>query len=439
MSSILPKPLKYKDWLLWQDTAFDEMQYNRVDCSDTIEGICNKNISIEDCIEKSKDGVGCYIKFKNGDSICIPLKTDLYPSLNIVYKLRNKDIHPELKDVSVTTFVDTNKYSFPPENPNIMFYFDIFQLKNIESGLTFNTDNINSTYIEFNNNKNPTNLQIIPSTSFASQLVNYEAIKYGDKFNIILPGTTFVLSLNTNTNNFEWKESVTINQDFTFQFIPLDENDLYKKEKIGENISYGEHFTIITSYNIIFLNQYNNLEAEYVSLNYILERNDPMVRNTFSAISKMIGYYCEDDKCNPVAMSDTIPFNLEPKLLDKYDFNKNKIIDDDEVKKILEDKKNNKLDPEIDKLLKYYDYNLTSNQIIYKNATVGRDSNCWGACKYWDKNTNTIPPYENLQSIKLKNIDSNGEKNNTFVNIIIAITIILIIFLSIFIIYKLNK
>lgn len=421
MSSILPKPLKYDDWLIWRNTAFDEMGFNRVGCSDTIDGICNKNISIEECINKSKDGVGYHIEFKNGDSICVPLRTALYPDLNVVYKLRNQDIHPELEGTKVTTFLNTNKYKFPPENPNIIFYFDIFELKNIESNLFFSTNNVNSKIIEFTNTKNPTNLQIVPSTTFASQIVNYEPVKYGDKFNIILPGTTFVLTLNIDTNNFEWKQSSTINQEFTFQFLPLDLNNTYHKEKLGKKISYGDQFVIInSSVNVLKLNTYNNLEAEYVSLDYIIGRNDIDIRNTFSAISKMIAYYCENDLCKPVAMSETKSFKLEPKLIDKYDLDDNKIIDDYEVEKINEDKKNNKLDPEIDTLLKYYGYDLNTSQIIYKNATVGRNPNCWGACKYWDKNTNTIPPYQNF--IENKNISKHN-------NIIIIITIILILIL----------
>ena len=95
MRSNLPKPWKYKEWLIWENTAIDDMDLNRVGCSDTIEGICYTNLSIKDCIDKSKDGFGYHVQFKNGNSICVPLRTSQYPTLNVIYKLVNQNNHPE--------------------------------------------------------------------------------------------------------------------------------------------------------------------------------------------------------------------------------------------------------------------------------------------------------------------------------------------------------
>ena len=75
MSSNLPKPWKYKDWLIWPNTSLDRMEAHRIGCASTINGVCLKNLNIKECMDKS-DGIGYYIKFKNGDSICAPLNKE---------------------------------------------------------------------------------------------------------------------------------------------------------------------------------------------------------------------------------------------------------------------------------------------------------------------------------------------------------------------------
>ena len=128
---MLSKPWKYKEeWLVWPNSAIDNMDYNRVDCEDTIDGVCYYNIPIEECIDKSTDGFGYHVRFKNGNSLCAPLRTSIYSDINVVYKLVNQKAHSELNDVSVSTFVNKKKYEFPPLRSDIFFYFDIFLLKN---------------------------------------------------------------------------------------------------------------------------------------------------------------------------------------------------------------------------------------------------------------------------------------------------------------------
>ena len=129
MASNLNKPWKYKNYLIWPNTAFDNMTYHTIGCGDAINGLCINNLSIKDCIDQSK-GSGYHVQFKNGNSLCVPLKNN-YNDVNLVYKLVNQETHPELHDVSVSIFLDINTYPFPPEYPNVIFYFDILKLKNV--------------------------------------------------------------------------------------------------------------------------------------------------------------------------------------------------------------------------------------------------------------------------------------------------------------------
>ena len=222
MSYNLPKPWKYKEWLTWPNTAIDNMNYNRVGCADTINGVCYNNTTVKECIDKSTDGFGYHVQFKNGNSICVPLRTSLYPSLNVIYKLRNQEIHPELNNVSISTFINTDKYNFPPLQSDIFFYLDIFQLRNEESKLFLSSTNLNNNYIEFlPESEYNLNIQIIPVNAFAPQIANYEKILYNEEFSIIITGTSLFLAFDNLTGNFKWVESNIKNNNNYFKIIPL--------------------------------------------------------------------------------------------------------------------------------------------------------------------------------------------------------------------------
>lgn len=365
MSNILPKPYKYKDWLIWENTSFDNMAYNRVGCSDTINGVCLKNLSIKDCIEQSTDGIGYHIKFKNDESICVPIRTELYPNLDIIYKLESQKTHKELDDVVVTTFLNNNKYNFPPKFPNAIFFFDILQIKNNENNLFLGTYS-DSNRIKFfeDGDKNIVNIQLIPTYSFASNVVNYEKINYGDTFNIILPNTSMILVYNNSTNLFEWNEVTTIEDQFVFQFSPLI-NGIYDKSKENTPVCYGDTFKIIYSLkNTLSLDNKNNLQ--YDDSLEILNKKD-----IFTAISKMLYYYCDSNK--------------------------------------------------------------TCNQTTeYKNDKLCfRDKNCLGLCEYFDNTKSILSQIDNYPEEKLNNNIKNinfDKKNNIIILIIILLVLLVLLF-----------
>ena len=373
MTANLPKPWKYKDWLIWPNTAIDNMNYNRVGCADTIDGVCYNDISIKECIEKSVDGTGYHVEFKNGNSLCVPLRTSPYTNLNIVYKLRNQSVHPELNNVSVSTFVDTNKYKFPPLVSDIFFYFDIFQLRNDETKLILSSKDVNTGYNEFlSKGQNNLNIQIIPTNAFAPQIVNYEKVLYGDNFNIILAGTSLFLTFDSISNTFIWKQTTIRETNNFFQIIPLDLQGKYHKNKMNTPIGNTDSFTIVYSNDIILtLTKDNILGGNYDSIDRLIERGDLNVKNSFGIISKMTGYYCKNDKCTPVPLSEV---------------------------------------------------SEKEGETLYDNSTVGRNKDCWGACKYWDENTNTIPEYSIKQpSFKFQ------IKDNRNIYILFGITAMLIL------------
>lgn len=362
MTSNLPKPWKYKDWLIWENTAIDDMDLDRVGCSDTIEGICYKNLNIKECIDKSTDGFGYHVQFKNGNSVCVPIRTSHYPTLNVNYKLVNQNVHPELNNVSVSTFVNQNKYLFPPINFDTFFYFDVLTLKNIESGKILVDKDLTDNVIEFLSDENfSRNIQFVPKYSYMKQLEQYEQILYGEEFNIIIEGTTLFLTYDTLSNMFIWKQSFLEEQYNFFKIIPYTVDQKYEQDKFGKIIGYTDTFNIVYSNNIVLrLSDDNKLEGEYITIDKLIDRDNKYIKNTFSIISKMIAYHCKDNNCEPISYLDI--------------------------------------------------YKNTDNKLL-KNTFICRNKDCWGICKYLDKNTQSLsqssystvqPPFKFL-SLKTTN------------------------------------
>ena len=385
MSAILPKPWKYKDYLIWPNTAIDNMDKNRVGCSDTIEGVCNSNLTVQECIDKSTDGFGYHVQFKNGNSICVPLRTSEYPDINVVYKLVNQNNHDKLKNVSVSTFIDTKKYIFPPLKSDILFYFDVFLLKNNETRLILSDKDLNDNTIDFlPNNDHNINIQIIPKYTFIKQLENYTKILYDTEFNIIIEGTSLFLSFDNINNKFIWKYSTVDEITAFFKIIPLDSKGKYYKDKLNNSIDYKDTFTIIYDNIIILtLTSDNILSGEYNDISKLVDRDNVNIKNTFSIISKMGGYYCKGNTCTPISLEKDL-YNSDKDL-----------------------------------------------STTYNSALVCRNKDCWGVCKYWDEKTNSIPPYSTIQPpFKFQTINNNKGLNCVLVTMLILFVILALYFMN---------
>lgn len=334
-STILPKPWKYKDkWLVWPNTVLDVMDV--VDCSDTINGVCIDGKSFEECMEVciGDCGLGYYIKFRDGRSICAPIRTVLHPHLNPVYRLRRQEIYPQLDHVSVSTYINTDKYSFPPDMANVVFYDDILEMKNTESGLFLDTDTTPSDGedIKFGN-INPVNIQFMPAKRSAAQISNLNPVKYGDYFTIIVPGTSLSLRVKIGGDRMNWISSIgnLSETDFTFQILPIDDS-----QKIGDLVTYGSTFNIIYSkFSILVVDNNYDLTAKYYNVED--EKNNPTSFTTFTLISKMTGYYCDGKECKSVPLSDI---------------------------------------------------ETNGQSGTYNGSSVGRSKGCWGICRYVETHEN---------------------------------------------------
>jgi hypothetical protein len=351
---ILNKPWKYKkNWLIFPNTIYDNIEISN--CENTINGVCIDNKTIEECI-KLCNGDNCshgyHIQFKDGKSICLPLKTnDL--NINPVRRLRKQYIYPEFNNVNVSSFIDINKFPYPSKQSNIVFYHDILNILNIGTKLTLGgskyiTEDGNIT--GFSNEK-ALNITILPLEIKNIQISKYLPLKYGDYFNINIPSTTLLLTIGE-YRSLIWKQIKGLTQETyaKFQIYPIDKN---KKE--GDVVMYSDIFTIrYNDIDFLTIDKYNNNFFITPVANYDAKRATAISYPYFSFISKMTGYYCENGICKSVPISNI------------------------------------------------------NKDGTYKGFIVGKEKECQGRCSYTQNNTNNLmysiksPPYE--RHILIRNI-----------------------------------
>jgi hypothetical protein len=305
---LVDKPYKYsKDWTIWPNTILNKMEMS--DCNDTIDGVCLKNKTLDECIDRCTGdcGAGIYFKFYNGESICIPLRTALYPNFNPIYRLRKQEYY-DIKDVNVSVFVNTKLFPNPPDLGNAVLYFDIITMQDGDGGTITNNyidngDNLITVTKNFSGN-----IQITPQIHATGSLEDNIPLTYGDKINIFIPGTN--LTATNKGNNLSWTiipETVANIEQGITQYL----NTIYSKyymilpvtgstKKIGDVVTNKSPFVL--KYN--GLGKYNG----YINVNshgqLVIEDQQ---KSTFSIISKMVGYYCDNTTCNKISLEDITP------------------------------------------------------------------------------------------------------------------------------------
>lgn len=375
----IPRPLKYKKWNIWPETVLDKMEYYS-SCKDTIEGVCLTNKTLEECIDEcgNESAMGYYIKLRNGDSICVPIRTDVHPYLNPVFRLRNKNIYKELKNIQIFTFIDSSVFKFPPDSSNLVFYNDILTIKDTKFNNTLGKENIevNEGDIVYLDDKIDNNITLIPDKLLSDILSKYIPVRFGTMFNIFLPGTSLKIVVDQTNSILKWKFS-TILTAGEFMIVPVNHH-----HKINDIVSYNDEFHIIykSNYIVLFDIKSNYLFVKNKNIKLVKKEEERYV-STFKFISKMTAYYCDEGKCKSIPMTN--------------------------VKTI-------------------------GNSSFYKNHKIISSSNpfCFGICKNNTTNISSIRPQDQLK---------NNDNSKIIISITILIIIILMIIIIIFLFYHTNK
>lgn len=298
----LPKSTRYKDWLIWPGTVLNFI--DTVGCNDTIDGVCYKNKSVQECIDTCVNdcGAGYHIEYGNGKTVCVPIYTSIHPYLNPAYRLRKQSIYPELSNTKVTTFINTSKFPFPPNYANTIFYRDIITLQVPavnQKVLTVDTSNSDQTIYTGTSQGN--NLQIVQAEKSVEKFSYYKPVQYGDSIVIVIPGTSLVACVGFPDQVLEWRTAYTgIGlPSSVFSLIPVSTN-----QKVGDLVAFGDRFIIQhQNSSSLYIRQnrtYGYLEVVYQTMDDTLSDENCI----FVAESKMTGWYCDNNQCKSIPIKN---------------------------------------------------------------------------------------------------------------------------------------
>ena len=295
----IEKPLlKDGKWLIFPNAIFSHL--DTIDCNDSIEGQCYKDKTFDECIKmcegSSECAYGYYVSNKNTNTnICAPIR-DLKINTNPVYRLRKKDIYPELKNSTTRTFINKQKYYFPPVQANNVFYLDNLIIQNTETSTILDTSPISDpdqlNFIKFTPGGNliVEPIQIPPNLSSEQYII----LKYGDKFALNIPHTNLVI-----------KEAGGLDRDLQWDvttFEILDNISFYLEpltpgKRKGDDVQYSDIFNIRMDSSILGIS----------NTTFLLEKQKKINNSTFRFIPKMIGFYCNNDsKCTPIPLEQMV-------------------------------------------------------------------------------------------------------------------------------------
>ena len=298
------------NWIVFKDMSYRPFQLTR-SCVDTINAECVKNISLEECIDVCKNDknkfcdAGYYIDLKNKNnlkSLCFPLNTDYYPDLSHYIDIRPKSEFPYSNQYNVNTFVNTNKFPFPPKDTNTVWFDDDFLVKNVETGKFLETVDDESDIVMFADNPKDTLIQLIPKTFYELKTV----VKYEDEeCTLAIPKTTLVLSqkpfgVSKGLSSFVSWVGVSY---FGLTQLPLLTFESTENKKKGEPMCYGDVFYIkMYNNNYIGLNENNSLTLYNKDINVLKENKFPSIKFTF--IPKFNLYTCDNGVCKEVNIAE---------------------------------------------------------------------------------------------------------------------------------------
>ena len=146
---------------------------------------------------------------------------------NPIYRLRNKNIYPELSNNDVKTFFNTQKYKFPIAEANNIFFMDNFLIQNVESSTSLDDSILlkSSKTVLFKKNGNLHVQPIGIKLTLSTQPTRYTKLIYGQNFAINIPNTNLTIREDTNiVRQMKWisrRFNLNLTQHFYLSLIHI--------------------------------------------------------------------------------------------------------------------------------------------------------------------------------------------------------------------------
>jgi len=269
---LFSKPIQKNNWKVFENNIFDDIEMR--DCNDTTFGVCKRDLSLDECIDKCENNsrdycsYGYYITDKNNNkknSYCVPLK-DYIQDLSPYFKLRNANNMKYLKNHNVKFFVNDKKWKFPADDTRYVFFHDNCVLENIETGAKLvvrkGGDGISiMDRVEFSKDIFPTPIHLLPIEESSGKNQIYAPALYNNFVFINVPETSLVLRKSYGSDFLEWTTAISMVSDWHTDifFRPINNK--------SEIILWDEPFYIWYNHiNTIILDDDMTLKSVY--LNY---------------------------------------------------------------------------------------------------------------------------------------------------------------------------
>jgi hypothetical protein len=280
------EPFVHENWYIFPHTTLDNIKLD--DCPGSVTGTCINTATVEDCAKICRDIQPCFagyfIETPDKHNICVPIrKIAGGPSIGPYYRLRNKDIYPELKNMKSYVFTDKTSYPYPPDHSNNIFYTDRFVLTDLDTNKSIGSDNNilsdKSIYLQF-----------LPQEVMRSYFSQYLIVKNGDEVVINIPDTAYILANNNESLNWVMKIVSIGGENSTLRIFTSSKN-----KKIGDFLDYTDNlYFMIGNQPVVFEDGLLKISSS--------GRQDPVY---FKIIPKIEVYYCNKDNCSTVMLEDT--------------------------------------------------------------------------------------------------------------------------------------
>lgn len=285
------KPEIYKDkWLKFNKTVLYPMEIN--DCNDTIDGVCFKNLTFDECVEKCVDDCdfGYHVKTAK-ESICVPIRSKINSDSDPSFRLRNQNIYNFEDDVSITYFQNKYVYPYPPSDVYV-YYNSRINIKVYDDKDAYMEIDINKNNSGINIGKNGTNMILQPKIS-NTIIDNTTKVRYNDYLTIHIPVTSLTMRVNEGQKiSFEILDSEIKNR--YQKFAP---RNLFYFENINGDEEYIKWFEplYIKTLRGSYLNVINN------KITISQEKG-----TVFCLTPQLIPYYCNNGVCESTNIENVV-------------------------------------------------------------------------------------------------------------------------------------
>lgn len=269
---------EWKRWKIWKNYVPSFIE--SADCDDDIDGVCDKNITLSECIKKAPDSIdyGLFLKMKNGKTVCSHINTSFYSKdrINFNNDIVKKDKYDELKDTETWVFVNDKRNKWPDWDGNFLHY----------------NDNVNVTSVVKNSIFNDS-VKLLPKVSFEPSKLSNLRVVNNDELYLMNNITNQILTVHNDKVIWEYPfvyTQIKPNQSSIFTIETISNNTLVKNKEPLRLKHDGKYIKVLDDKSLTLTTNENEATVWSIELDDV---------------------YVYDDKCKEYNYNNGIPTTLQ--------------------------------------------------------------------------------------------------------------------------------